>query len=301
MFGKRMADITKDAAYMDTVERALYNTLLSGIAMDGKSFFYVNPLEVWPPNCMPKTSKEHVKQYVRHGTECMLPDKYYKNTGITRTVYIFQEKDRIYTNLYISNQAEVEINGVNFNLELKGDFPWKNQMKFQIRKERKAQAAFYFGFPHMRVNSRSAKTGQNVEFTVENGYAKVEAASRKLHGDLFRGAGTICPRKSAGAGRFRKNSAGKRSSCLLPGGNGQRIQSGVCIYTVRSGDTGGVREKTSRRLYGSQSPRKEDIRGKLGRTDSVRRGGPPVLEETELTLFLTDTGETGKREKCSSG
>ena len=35
MFGKRMADITKDASYMDVVERALYNTVLSGIAMDG--------------------------------------------------------------------------------------------------------------------------------------------------------------------------------------------------------------------------------------------------------------------------
>ena len=29
--------------------------------MDGKSFFYVNPLEVWPDNCIPRTSKEHVK------------------------------------------------------------------------------------------------------------------------------------------------------------------------------------------------------------------------------------------------
>ena len=34
-----MADMEKDASYMDVVERALYNTLLSGIAMDGKSFF----------------------------------------------------------------------------------------------------------------------------------------------------------------------------------------------------------------------------------------------------------------------
>lgn len=33
-----MADMEKDASYMDVVERALYNTLLSGIAMDGKSF-----------------------------------------------------------------------------------------------------------------------------------------------------------------------------------------------------------------------------------------------------------------------
>lgn len=50
LFGRRMAQITKDASYMDVVERALYNTLLSGIAQDGKSFFYVNPLEVWPDN-----------------------------------------------------------------------------------------------------------------------------------------------------------------------------------------------------------------------------------------------------------
>ena len=33
----------------------------AGIALDGKSFFYVNPLEVWPDNCLPRTSKEHVK------------------------------------------------------------------------------------------------------------------------------------------------------------------------------------------------------------------------------------------------
>ena len=61
LFGRRMAQITKDASYMDVVERALYNTLLSGIAQDGKSFFYVNPLEVWPDNCIDRTSKEHVK------------------------------------------------------------------------------------------------------------------------------------------------------------------------------------------------------------------------------------------------
>ena len=61
LFGRRMAQITKDASYMDMVERALYNTLLSGIAQDGKSFFYVNPLEVWPDNCIDRTSKEHVK------------------------------------------------------------------------------------------------------------------------------------------------------------------------------------------------------------------------------------------------
>ena len=53
-----MGDMTRDAAYADIVEKALYNTDLAGIAMDGKSFFYVNPLEVWPDNCMERTSLE---------------------------------------------------------------------------------------------------------------------------------------------------------------------------------------------------------------------------------------------------
>ena len=48
MFSDRMFQITKDGKYMDVVETALYNTLLSGIALDGKHFFYVNPLEVIP-------------------------------------------------------------------------------------------------------------------------------------------------------------------------------------------------------------------------------------------------------------
>ena len=56
LFGLRMARLQNDAGYIDIVERALYNTILDGIALDGKSFFYVNPLEVWPDNCMEGTS-----------------------------------------------------------------------------------------------------------------------------------------------------------------------------------------------------------------------------------------------------
>ena len=76
-----MADMEKDASYMDVVDRALYNTLLSGIAMDGKSFFYVNPLEVWPVSCMPRTSREHVKPVRQKwfGVACCPPN-------ITRTL-----------------------------------------------------------------------------------------------------------------------------------------------------------------------------------------------------------------------
>jgi len=43
---RRMLTIEKKSIYADTVERALYNGMLSGISLDGKAFFYENPLEI---------------------------------------------------------------------------------------------------------------------------------------------------------------------------------------------------------------------------------------------------------------
>lgn len=46
MFGVRMSLISADSSYADVVERVLYNGMLSGVSLDGKSFFYENPLEI---------------------------------------------------------------------------------------------------------------------------------------------------------------------------------------------------------------------------------------------------------------
>ena len=48
MFARRMLEMEADGHYADVMERALYNTVLGGMALDGKHFFYVNPLEVHP-------------------------------------------------------------------------------------------------------------------------------------------------------------------------------------------------------------------------------------------------------------
>ena len=47
-FARRMLEIQPKSEYADVMESALYNTTLAGMALDGKSFFYVNPLEVVP-------------------------------------------------------------------------------------------------------------------------------------------------------------------------------------------------------------------------------------------------------------
>ncbi len=47
-FASRMLENELDGEYADVMERAFYNTVLAGIQLDGKRFFYCNPLEIIP-------------------------------------------------------------------------------------------------------------------------------------------------------------------------------------------------------------------------------------------------------------
>ena len=47
-FASKMLELEVDGRYGDVMERAFYNTVLAGMQLDGKRFFYVNPLEVLP-------------------------------------------------------------------------------------------------------------------------------------------------------------------------------------------------------------------------------------------------------------
>lgn len=175
MFGKRMANIKKDAFYMDTVERALYNTLLSGIAMDGKSFFYVNPLEVWPENCIERTSKEHVKpvRQTWFGVACCPPNITRTLASLGQYIY-FKEDNQIYTNLFIANQTKTEINNIPFTLKLTGNFPWENKIKFQINGESETNALFAFRIPNYAKNFKIKLNGKETQYKIQNSYAKLE-------------------------------------------------------------------------------------------------------------------------------
>ena len=285
-FGKRMGDITKDASYMDVAERALYNTLLSGIAMDGKSFFYVNPLEVWPANCMDRTSKEHVKPVRQswYGVACCPPNITRTLASLGQYMY-FQEKDRIYTNLFIANRTETEVDGVRVELELEGDFPWKNQFKFHVRAEKQTDMSLYFRMPDYARSFRIIREGAETGFAVENGYARVdgcflddcleisfEAPAQFVHAN---------PQVRADVGKTALV-RGPLVYCLEETDNGANLAS----LFVRSDEE--IREEYDSQLLGGcqilrVGGRKLSDDGWDGRT--LYRGScPPVLEETELTF-----------------
>ncbi len=124
MFSNRMFRNTRDGKYMDTAERALYNTLLAGIALDGKHFFYVNPLEVVPEVAENNPTMRHVKTERQRwfGVACCPPN-------ITRTLaslgnYMFDvQKDTCFVNLYISSDVEAPLEHGNLRFSLQANYP----------------------------------------------------------------------------------------------------------------------------------------------------------------------------------
>ena len=136
LFGLRMAQITGESQYMDVAERALYNTVLAGIVLDGKSFFYVNPLEVWPPACMEGTSKKHVKPIRQKwfGVACCPPNIARTLASLGQYVYAQKpEKKELYVNLFVSNETELDWNEDKISVKLQTEFPWVNTYSLEVK------------------------------------------------------------------------------------------------------------------------------------------------------------------------
>lgn len=125
-FAYEMFQISPKAEYIDVMERVLYNGILSGAAADGKHFFYVNPLEVDVDSCHHNPDKGHVKTRRPDwlGCACCPPNFARTISSIGHYIYL-ESKDKIYLNFYIASR----LNGKDFSLEQKTDFPFGNTVE----------------------------------------------------------------------------------------------------------------------------------------------------------------------------
>ena len=176
LFGLRMNQITGESKYMDVAERALYNTVLAGIALDGKSFFYVNPLEVWPPACMEGTTKKHVKPIRQKwfGVACCPPNIARTLASLGQYIYAaYPEKNQLYVNLFVSNETTLDWNENEISVKLETKFPWENSYKMELKNvpadgmDISLRVSDYAEDHEIKVN------GKKADIKPESGYCKV--------------------------------------------------------------------------------------------------------------------------------
>jgi DUF1680 family protein len=134
MFGLRMAKAAADASYFDTVERSLYNTVRSSISLTGDSYFYVNPLEVWPQTCIEHSSRSHVKPVRQKWFDCACCPTNTARTLTSLGQYIyFKDENEVFVNLFIQNEASFEIDGKPVKISVVTDYPKTGLVKIEVK------------------------------------------------------------------------------------------------------------------------------------------------------------------------
>ena len=168
-FARRMLQLKPLSNYADVMEQALYNTVLSGMALDGQSFFYVNPLEVDPDACETDQRLSHVKAVRQKwfGCACCPPN-------IARIVsslgqYIAtQSKDTLFFHLYIGSDMTVNLGGSDITLRLEADLLKNGDVRLSVT-DGEAQGTLAFRDPAWASNAQ-VKIPAGVKSWSENGY-----------------------------------------------------------------------------------------------------------------------------------
>lgn len=174
----RMFLATGDAKYMDVLERALYNGVISGVSLSGDKFFYDNPLE---------SQGEHDRQRW-FGCACCPGNITRFMASVSGYTYATQASD-IYVNLYIQGSADLQTESGRVALTQTTDYPWNGTVTIKVDPEQESTFALRLRIPgwlqqhpvasdlytytDAPANYTLKVNGTRVKATVSDGYATI--------------------------------------------------------------------------------------------------------------------------------
>lgn len=189
----RMFLLHGDAKYMDLLEKILYNGLLSGIGLDGKSFFYTNAMQI-------TNGFKHADiELSRSGWfECSCCP-----TNLVRLIpsipgYVYaQKEDNVFVNLFINGTAKFNVNKQPIQITQQNQYPWDGDLGFTIQTntpnaftlriripgwaKQQAMPSQLYWFANAAAGAQIPikVNGQPIEYVIENGYAVIRRSWKK--------------------------------------------------------------------------------------------------------------------------
>lgn len=174
-FAHRMLQIEVDSRYVDELERALYNGVLSGMSLDGKSYFYVNPLEVWPLEANHREDMRSVKTTRQpwFGCACCPPNLARLIASLGGYIYSTATGGpALYVHLYIGSEAQVALGGTEISVSQKTNYPWNGSSSFAFSLVQPCEFAFALRIPGWVRETQIRVNGAVVlPDNIEKGYA----------------------------------------------------------------------------------------------------------------------------------
>ena len=193
-WNQRMFQLHGDAKYVDVLEKVLYNGLISGVGLDGRSFFYSNAMQVKNSASYPGTEPARAGWF-----ECSCCP-----TNLARFMpalpgYVYAQRGAsVFANLFISGTADLVINRQRVQLVQQNNYPWAGDLQFTVRpaaasarfslliripgwaRDQAMPSDLYaFTTPSGAPPVRVTVNGQPVAYALQNGYAVLARTWRK--------------------------------------------------------------------------------------------------------------------------
>jgi DUF1680 family protein len=171
-FARRMAAIEPRAEYADLLEKTLFNSIISGMALDGESFFYVNPLEALPQASLKDRRMRHVKigRQKWFGCACCPPNLARVIASLGSYVHS-AGKDAVYTHLYLGSEARLPLAGGDLGIKVETNYPWEGQVGISLALKGKAAFTYGLRIPSWCKSFSLKLNGGEAAYTLHNGYA----------------------------------------------------------------------------------------------------------------------------------
>jgi hypothetical protein len=187
-----MFQLHGDSKYVDVLEKILYNGLISGIGLDGKSFFYTNAMQVKNTFSHKDLERERAGWF-----DCSCCP-----TNVTRLLpsvpgYVYAQKDdKVYVNLFINSQSSLMVPGGAVDIIQQNNYPWDGDLNFVVNPKKTTTFSLLVRIPGWSQNQAipsdlyAFKTntagkiqikinGAPVDYVMEKGYAVLNRAWKK--------------------------------------------------------------------------------------------------------------------------
>lgn len=180
----RMFLLTGDTKYADIVELALYNSVLSGVDMQGTKFFYTNPLAA------SKDYPYHLRweggrtEYISK-SNCCPPNTVRTIAEVNDYMYSIGEKG-LYINMYGGNELNSELHdGTKIRLDQVTNYPWDGKITISIKELSGKGTGLFLRIPGWCNKFSLKQNGKLRSSITKDGFAElVVKANDKIELDL---------------------------------------------------------------------------------------------------------------------
>jgi uncharacterized protein len=128
-WNERMFLLHGNSKYIDLMEKVLYNGLLSGVSLDGASFFYTNAMQVTDSFTHPALERQRSGWF-----ECSCCPTNMLRLLPSLPGYMYAQKGHdLYINLFVASSARFTVDGQTLQMVQQNNYPWNGSLSFTVR------------------------------------------------------------------------------------------------------------------------------------------------------------------------